>query len=196
MDDRYTIDNCTGTTAHLTISFSSYEQLEEIVSLAAQSLPSRPDGIVTVAKFTSATSDNCRSTEAEFERVARANPATLFLRCFKEYENADILFGQAQVTVIPTFDMFYRGTFVADSYCARAFRSPSVLRLIGFSSRQPSSSGGRVKFSGSRRAFEAIPISKFETRPVLGDIYTALGRWKGQRCKPNATDNGAFCSRL
>ncbi|GKY94874.1 hypothetical protein MPSEU_000452300 [Mayamaea pseudoterrestris] len=93
--------------------FNSYEQLEEIVSLAAQSMPQRPDGIVTVAKFTSASDDGCRSTEAEYERCARRNPASLFLRCFKEYENSGILFGQAQVTVLPTFDLFYLGNRVA-----------------------------------------------------------------------------------
>jgi hypothetical protein len=49
--------------------FNTYEQLEEIVKLAAQPLPERPDGIVTVAKFTSATRDDCRTTEAEYERL-------------------------------------------------------------------------------------------------------------------------------
>lgn len=83
------------------------DQLEEIVKLASAALPERPDGIVTVAKFTSASTEknnnnNARSTEAEYERLARANPATLFLRAFAEYENSDILFGTAQVSVIPT----------------------------------------------------------------------------------------------
>lgn len=87
------------------------EQLEEIVKLAAQALPERPDGIVTVAKFTSGTSPDCRATEAEYERLARKNPATLFLRCFEEYENSNILMGQAAVTVFPTFDLFYCGKF-------------------------------------------------------------------------------------
>jgi hypothetical protein len=88
------------------------DQLEEIVKLAAQPLPERVDGIVLVAKFTSADpSKNCRDTEADYERLARKNPATLFLRCFGEYENADLLFGQAQVTVFPTYDLFYRGAY-------------------------------------------------------------------------------------
>lgn len=91
---------------------STMEQLEEIVRLAAQPLPERPDGIVTVAKFTSATSNDCRMTEAEYERVARSNPASLFLRCFSEYENAAIVLGQAAVTVLPTFDIFYGGNRV------------------------------------------------------------------------------------
>jgi hypothetical protein len=97
---------------NLTINLicSSYKELEEIVQLAAQPLPERPDGIVTVAKYTAASSDDCRATEAEYERMARANPATVFLRCFKEYENTELLFGQAQVTVLPTFDLFYQGT--------------------------------------------------------------------------------------
>ena len=94
-------------------SNSTYDQLQEIVQLAAQPLPERPDGIVTVAKFTSAASEDCRATEAEYERLARKNPATLFLRCFAEYENADILLGQANVAVWPTFDLFYRGNRVA-----------------------------------------------------------------------------------
>lgn len=88
------------------------DQLEEIVSLAAQPLPERPDGIVLVAKYTSASKESdvaCRTTEAEYERLARKHPATLFLRCFREYDNADLLHGQAGVTVLPTFDLFYRG---------------------------------------------------------------------------------------
>jgi hypothetical protein len=89
------------------------EQLEEVVKLASMPLPERPDGIVAVAKFSSAKVSNsaARSTEAEFERMARKNPSTIFLRCFAEYENANLLFGQADVTVIPTFDIFYGGMF-------------------------------------------------------------------------------------
>jgi len=90
--------------------------LQEIVKLAAQPLPERPDGIVAVAKFTSASSDDCRTTEAEYERMARKNPATIFLRCFAEYENASILTGQASVSVWPTFDIFYGGTCVPLSF--------------------------------------------------------------------------------
>jgi hypothetical protein len=85
------------------------EQLEEIVKLASLSLPERPDGIVTVVKFTSASNVDCKTTEGEYERLARNNPATLFLRCFNEYDNSVILFGQASVTILPTFDFFYGG---------------------------------------------------------------------------------------
>ena len=92
---------------------STYEQLQEIVKLSSQPLPERPDGIVTVCKFTSAASNDCRATEAEYERLARKNPATLFLRCFAEYEDAAIILGQAEVTIFPTFDIFYRGNRVA-----------------------------------------------------------------------------------
>ena len=85
------------------------EQLEEVVKLASQPLPERPDGIVTVAKFTSASDPGAKATEAEYDRMARKNPATLHLRCFAEYENSNILFGQADVTIMPTFDVFYGG---------------------------------------------------------------------------------------
>lgn len=103
--------------------FNSYEQLDEIVALAAQPLPERVDGIVTVAKYTSAASEDCRATEAEYERMARKSPATLFLRCFAEYENAKILLGQADVQILPTFDLFYRGThlyWLCCGCCSRA----------------------------------------------------------------------------
>ena len=87
--------------------------MEEIVKLASQPLPERPDGIVAVAKYTSATMDSCRSTEAEYERLARDNPASIFLRCFAEYDNADILIGKANIQNWPTFDLFYGGSRVA-----------------------------------------------------------------------------------
>lgn len=93
--------------------FSLYEQLEDVVDLSSKPLPERPDGIVAVAKFTSSTNPDCRSAEASYERLARDNPATLFLRCFKEMEGADNLFQRAQVEVLPTFDVFYKGHRVA-----------------------------------------------------------------------------------
>ena len=90
-----------------------YEQLEDIVNLASKSLPERPDGIVTVAKFTSANNKDCRATEASYERLARDNTATIFLRCFKEMEGSDSLFSRARVDVLPCFDIFYKGNRVA-----------------------------------------------------------------------------------
>lgn len=98
------------------IHSSGYDQLQEVVKLASLPLPERPDGIVAIAKFTKASVQDCRDTEAEYERMARRNPSTIFLRCFAEYVNAELVCGQAGVVVWPTFDLFYRGTFV----CANA----------------------------------------------------------------------------
>lgn len=99
--------------SYIVREFSLYEQLEDIVDLASKSLPERPDGIVAVAKFTSATNPDCRATEASYERLARDNPATIFLRCFQEMEGADNLFQRARVEVLPCFDIFYKGDRVA-----------------------------------------------------------------------------------
>jgi len=93
--------------------FSTYEQLEEIVALTGRALPERPDGIVCVAKYSSAMNEACVKTEAQYERIARENPSSCFLRCFSEYENADLLLGQAGVSVLPTFDVFYGGERVS-----------------------------------------------------------------------------------
>lgn len=93
--------------------FSIYDQLEDIVSLASKPLPNRPEGIVVVAKFTSSTNSDCRATEASYERLARDNPATLFLRCFQEMEESQSLFHRAAVEVVPTYDIFYKGNRVA-----------------------------------------------------------------------------------
>jgi hypothetical protein len=93
--------------------FSLYEQLEEIVKLASMALPERPDGIVCVVKFSSATRPDCVSTEASYERMARDNTATVFLRCFEEFDSSELLFGKAQVISLPTFDIFYGGNRVA-----------------------------------------------------------------------------------
>jgi hypothetical protein len=89
--------------------FSTYDALENIVRLSAKPLPERPDGIVTVAKYTSV---SLRDTEAEYERLARAHPSTIFLRAFAEYKDADILFAMAQINTLPTFDIFYGGNRV------------------------------------------------------------------------------------
>lgn len=97
----------------LHIISSLYDQLEDIVNLASKPLPERPDGIVAVAKFTSAENEDCRATEASYERLARENPATIFLRCFKEFENAGSLFNRASVGILPCFDVFYKGNRVA-----------------------------------------------------------------------------------
>lgn len=93
--------------------FSVFEQLQEIIKLAAEPLPERPDGIVCVAKFTSATREDCRATEAQYEQFARQNPATIFLRCFEEDDNANLLMGQAAIQSWPTYDVFYKGNRVA-----------------------------------------------------------------------------------
>jgi len=53
--------------------------------------------------------DACKATEAEYERLARDNPATIFLRCFREYDNSHILIGKANIQNWPTFDIFYQG---------------------------------------------------------------------------------------
>ena len=66
-----------------------------------------------MAKFTSAENQDCRATEASYERLARENPATIFLRCFKEMENAESLFNRASVGTLPCFDVFYKGNRVA-----------------------------------------------------------------------------------
>jgi hypothetical protein len=66
-----------------------------------------------VAKYTSNSRADCRATEAEYDRLARTNPATIFMRCFVEYEGADLLISQANVAMWPTFDVFYGGNRVA-----------------------------------------------------------------------------------
>lgn len=101
-----------GDSSFMIQEFSTFDGLEEIVRLAAKPLPERPDGIVAVVKFTSAIRKDCRDTEAGYERLARDNPDTVFLRCFEEYQNADLLLGQAEVTSLPTFDIFYGGSRV------------------------------------------------------------------------------------
>ncbi|KAL7490967.1 hypothetical protein ACHAWT_000820 [Skeletonema menzelii] len=93
--------------------FSIYDQLEDIVNLASKPLPDRPEGIVVIAKYTSSSNPDCRATEASYERLARDNPATLFLRCFQEAENAQSLFNRAAVEVVPTYDVFYQNNRVA-----------------------------------------------------------------------------------
>jgi hypothetical protein len=45
--------------------------------------------------------------------LARENPATIFLRCYEEYDNTHLIFGQVNVAVWPTYDVFYGGNRVA-----------------------------------------------------------------------------------
>ncbi|KAL3921209.1 MAG: hypothetical protein SGILL_002868 [Bacillariaceae sp.] len=92
--------------------FADEDQLQEIIYLASQPIPERPDGIVVVVKYSSAQSDACQSTEAEYERLARANPASIFLRNMKEYENAALLQSQQDVQTLPTHDIYYQGSRV------------------------------------------------------------------------------------
>ncbi|KAL3923188.1 MAG: hypothetical protein SGILL_001798 [Bacillariaceae sp.] len=92
--------------------FSDYDQLQEIVQLASQPIPERPDGIVVVVKYSSLQRDECTATETEYERLARQHPATIFLRCMMEYENASLLMGQVDVQTVPTTDIYYQGTRV------------------------------------------------------------------------------------
>lgn len=82
-----------------------------------------------VAKFTSAAAlrndDGSRliiTAEAEYERMARQNPATVFLQCFRERttiqpqsgsSSSSLVWDQANIVVCPTFDVFYGGNRVA-----------------------------------------------------------------------------------
>jgi len=94
--------------------FSTFEQLKEIVELASKALPQRPDGVVVVAAYTSATRSECAAAAPGLERLARANPDTVFLRCCEEYQGAEVLFGRAVVGgSLPTYDVFYGGNRVA-----------------------------------------------------------------------------------
>lgn len=112
--------------------FSEYKELEEIVQLASQPLPERPDGIVCVAKYTSGIRPECKATEAEYERMARDNPATIFLRCFEEYENAHMLISQADVSTWPTFDIFYGGNRVAREEGSNLAELEDILNMYQF----------------------------------------------------------------
>lgn len=112
--------------------FSQLDDLKDIVSLASQPLPERPDGIITVAKYSSATRQDCRATEAEYERMARRYPDTLFLRCFEEYEGADVLFGMAEVGSLPTFDVFYGGQRVGRVEGPEYTEVESLIQKYGF----------------------------------------------------------------
>ena len=116
--------------------FSLYEELQEIVQLASQPLPERPDGIVCVVKYSSLFRDDCRATEAEYERLARNNPATIFLRCMQEYDNADLLLGQAQIQNWPTFDIFYGGNRVARVEGSSLSELEQVLNMYQFQNSQ------------------------------------------------------------
>ena len=117
--------------------FSQYEELKEIVQLASQPIPERPDGIVCVAKFTSATRSECQSTEPDYERIARQNPATIFLRCFEEYgETAQMMFGQADVQNFPTYDIFYGGNRVARVDGPNLAELEEVLEMYQFQNSQ------------------------------------------------------------
>lgn len=83
--------------SYMVKELSLIEELENIVQLASLPIPERPDGIVVVAKYSSASRDECRATEAEYERFARNNPASIFMRCMEEYENSHLLLEQVDV---------------------------------------------------------------------------------------------------
>eukprot|EP00536_Pseudo-nitzschia_multiseries_P001035 jgi/Psemu1/62955/estExt_Genemark1.C_130046 len=99
--------------SYMVKELSLIEELEQIVQLASQPIPERPDGIVVVVKYSSASRAECRATEAEYERFARNNPATIFMRCMEEFEDAHLLLEQVNVRCWPTTDIFYQGNRVA-----------------------------------------------------------------------------------
>lgn len=99
--------------SYMVKELSLIEELENIVQLASQPIPERPDGIVVVVKYSSANRQECRATEAEYERFARNNPASIFMRCMEEYEGAHLLLEQVDIRSWPTTDIFYQGNRVA-----------------------------------------------------------------------------------
>ena len=129
--------------------------------MASFPLPERPDGIVTIVKYTSASAsnENCRTTESEYERLARKHPSTLFLRCFAEYDDADILFGQASVVVWPTFDIFYRGNRVSRIEGANHVEVEEVLERYQFQNSKLDlfSEGSQTPWGTSRIDYTKTP---------------------------------------
>lgn len=92
--------------------FASFDQLQEIVKLSSNPLPERPDGVIVVAKYTTTSREDCVATEAGYERMARAHPDTVFLRCFEQYEGAGLLLAEAGVVGLPTTDVWFKGNRV------------------------------------------------------------------------------------
>ncbi len=91
--------------------FAKSEELSEIVGLANQAMPKRPDGVIVVAKYTSVAPE-CTATEGGYESLARNNPDTVFLRAFQEYTGGNTLFAEQGVSVTPTFDIYFKGNRV------------------------------------------------------------------------------------
>jgi hypothetical protein len=61
-----------------------------------------------------------------------SNPATIFLRCFEEYENANLVVGQAQVQTWPTYDFFYQGNRVARLESSSILELEELLQMYQF----------------------------------------------------------------
>ncbi|GMH71538.1 hypothetical protein TL16_g05677 [Triparma laevis f. inornata] len=86
--------------------------MKSIVDLSSRSLPQRPDGVVLVAKYSSISRTECASAEAGYERLAKENPDTLFMRSYEEYEGFDALIATMDVRVLPTWDIYFKGNRV------------------------------------------------------------------------------------
>ena len=93
---------------------ASLDELENLVQLASQPIPERPDGIVVCVQYTSNSREECLATSMDYERLARNNLATIFLQCVEgKYEESKLLLEQVDVRVWPTCDIFYGGNRVA-----------------------------------------------------------------------------------
>ena len=99
--------------SYMVTGFNTLEELDTLVQLARRAIPDRPDGIVVVVKYSSFQRDDCQATEAEYDRAARTNPASLFLRCWEDDPQAAVLLQQVDVRTWPTIDVFYQGSRVA-----------------------------------------------------------------------------------
>eukprot|EP00284_Hemiselmis_tepida_P018140 CAMPEP_0174941632 /NCGR_PEP_ID=MMETSP1355-20121228/72267_1 /TAXON_ID=464990 /ORGANISM="Hemiselmis tepida, Strain CCMP443" /LENGTH=119 /DNA_ID=CAMNT_0016188753 /DNA_START=65 /DNA_END=421 /DNA_ORIENTATION=+ len=108
------------------------EDLLQIVELASQPLPNRPDGTVTVIMYTSVEDPANQAVEYEYERMSEQRPDCVFLRCYKEYQGAQNFLAVRNVATFPFFEVFYRNAGVGRVAGPQLDRVEGYLKQFGF----------------------------------------------------------------
>ena len=88
------------------------EDILNVVQLAKKPLPNRPDGVVVCVQYSSSEDFGCKATDDEFDRLSEKMLDCIFLRCYREYEGSAMTMALRDVTLMPTFEVFYRGDAV------------------------------------------------------------------------------------
>ena len=163
------------------------EDILNVVQLAKKPLPNRPDGVVVCVQYSSSEDFGCKATDDEFDRLSEKMLDCIFLRCYREYEGSAMTMALRDVTLMPTFEVFYRGDSVCKIAGPRINEVKERMQQFGFVV-STSDLFGQSSYSSDKAPPAAPPGAKKSKDPwdVMADEAARSSRTWANQNDPSA----------